>query len=158
MDINDKLKPFVWNVTYNDPHRWQEVYAISGKRVGGWKGVLETIRGRSIGSPAVQLQGCDGLDEFQHLFQSQTHRVSLNFMRTSAGIIGFCKVRLEVYAIPIRRGEWTFEPQQFAPTSETSEAGILRCTRNGHQIQWYVSGLPDVMNRFTGWLEMAQGS
>lgn len=157
MDLNSQLKPFVWNVTYNDPQRWQEVYAISGARMAGLKGVSETLRGRAIGSPVVQLTGCHGLDVFQNLIQTQANRMSLNFMRTKEGIIGFCKVRLEVYAIPIRHGEWKLEMEPSGGT-QPGETIILTCARKGQRVHWQVSGPPEVIRRFTSWLEMAKRS
>ena len=33
----------VWNVTYNDPGRWREVYAVAGPKWGWLEGLIATM-------------------------------------------------------------------------------------------------------------------
>ena len=34
----------VWNVTYNDPARWREVYGVAGPKWGWLEGLIATMK------------------------------------------------------------------------------------------------------------------
>ena len=91
-----------WNVTYNDPNRWKAVYKASGGRLPWWRGVRETFAGLPVGSPKLDLVRVEGITELQELRADLSERTAINFSRTTAGLIAFTKVRLEVYAVPMR--------------------------------------------------------
>ena len=79
----------LWNLTYADPDRWKEVYAISGPPLPWWK--------RS-GSPRMRLmQGpppvSERLDETSDIKWA-------NLQRTQSGAILYFRVRLEVHGMP----------------------------------------------------------
>ncbi|MDE0979689.1 MAG: hypothetical protein OSA78_06830 [Flavobacteriales bacterium] len=97
--------PF-WNLTYNDPNRWREVEAICGRRLTAWQGMRQSFKGRAIGSPRVTLIACSGNADLEAIMESQSERHIINFEQTSGGTIAYFKVRLELYGIPFRRGEW----------------------------------------------------
>ena len=101
--------PF-WNLTYNDPNRWKEVEAICGRRMTAWQGIRESIKGRPIGSPRATLIACSGNEALRAILESQSERRIINFEQTSGGVIAYFKVRLELYGIPFRRGEWVGQP------------------------------------------------
>ena len=94
-----------WNVTYNDPNRWKEVHAICGPKWPWMDAMRQTLKGRPLGSPKLDLVGLEGLSDLQSMRDDLTHRTPVNFQRTQGGVMAFTKVRLEVYAIPIRRQE-----------------------------------------------------
>ena len=47
----------------------------------------------------------EGITELQELRADLSERTAINFSRTAAGLIAFTKVRLEVYAVPMRWSE-----------------------------------------------------
>jgi hypothetical protein len=91
-----------WNVTYNDPNRWKAVFDAAGPRLSWWQGMSETLRGRPVGSPKLDLLSIHGIPELEELRESINERTAVNFQRTEAGLVAYTKVRLEVYAIPFR--------------------------------------------------------
>ena len=83
-----------WNLTYADPDRWKEVYAISGQPLPWWK--------RS-GSPRMRLT--HGPQAIVELIAQTSDVKWANFQRTQAGGILYFRVRLEVYGIPLASGK-----------------------------------------------------
>ena len=79
----------LWNLTYADPDRWQEVYAISGKPLPWWK---------RAGSPRMRL--LDGPDPVSAMIDETSDVKWANLQRTQAGAILYFRVRLEVYGMP----------------------------------------------------------
>ena len=94
-----------WNVTYNDPNRWNEVYAICGTQWSWRQGIRQAWSGQPLGSPKLDLLQVKGIIELQAMRDELNHRTPINFLRTTKGVIAFTKVRLEVYAIPIEESE-----------------------------------------------------
>ena len=84
----------LWNLTYADPDRWAEVYAISGKPLPWWK---------KSGSPRLRL--LDGSAEVQALVDETSDVKWANLQRTQAGAILYFRVRLEVYGLPCAAAE-----------------------------------------------------
>ena len=87
-----------WNLTYNDPDRWREVYAISGDPHGFWK----ALRNGASGSPRGVITNTSS-EEINELISATSAIKYCNFQRTDSGAILFVRVRLEVYGIPLRR-------------------------------------------------------
>ena len=86
-----------WNLTYNDPGRWAEVHAISGKPLNFW----ETLKSGGSGSPRgvmLTFPGGDGL------LTETSNMKYCNAQRMRSGVVLYFKVRLEVYGIPLQRG------------------------------------------------------
>ena len=81
--------PMLWNLTYADPDRWQEVYAISGQPLPWWK---------PAGSPRMRL--LDGPDPVATMIEETSDLKWANLQRTRAGAILYFRVRLEVYGMP----------------------------------------------------------
>jgi|GEM_PF-786414 len=79
----------LWNLTYADPDRWKEVYAISGPPFPWWK--------RS-GSPRMRL--IQGPAPVGKLLEETSDIKWANLQRTQAGAILYFRVRLEVYGMP----------------------------------------------------------
>ena len=79
----------LWNLTYADPDRWREVYAISGPPLPWWK--------RS-GSPRMQL--VQGPPPVAKLLEETSDVKWANLQRTQSGAILYFRVRLEVYGMP----------------------------------------------------------
>ena len=84
----------LWNLTYADPDRWAEVYAISGKPLPWWK---------KSGSPRLRLR--DGSAEVKALVDETADVKWANLQRTQSGAILYFRVRLEVYGVPWNRGD-----------------------------------------------------
>ncbi len=84
-----------WNLTYNDPGRWAEVHAISGKPLSFFAG----IRAGGTGSPRATLLHLPG--DMNELLLETSNAAHCNIQRTAQGGILFFKVRLELYGIPI---------------------------------------------------------
>lgn len=89
----------LWNLTYNDPGRWAEVHAISGKPLGFWA----SLRSGGTGSPRAELVGGSG--EVAELVGVDSARTACNFERTAGGAILYFRSRLEVYGAPLRLGD-----------------------------------------------------
>ena len=89
----------LWNLTYNDPRRWAEVHAISGKPLGFWA----SLKAGGTGSPRAELKGGSG--ELPALVGAESARTVCNFERTAEGAILYFRSRLEVYGAPFRKGE-----------------------------------------------------
>lgn len=85
-------------MTYNDPDRWREVYAISGKPAGFWK----ALRTGATGSPRGVIKACSS-EEMNQLLGATSAIKYCNFQSTEEGAILFVRVRLEVYGFPMRR-------------------------------------------------------
>ena len=84
----------LWNLTYADPDRWAEVYAISGKPLPWWK---------KSGSPRLRL--LDGSAEVKALVDETADVKWANLQRTQSGAILYFRVRLEVYGVPWNQGD-----------------------------------------------------
>lgn len=89
----------LWNLTYNDPRRWAEVHAISGKPLGFWA----SLKAGGTGSPRAELKGGSG--ELPTLVGAESARTVCNFERTAQGAILYFRSRLEVYGAPFCKGE-----------------------------------------------------
>jgi len=89
----------LWNLTYNDPRRWAEVHAISGKPLGFWA----SVKAGGTGSPRAELVGGSG--EVAALVGVESARTACNFERTERGAILYFRSRLEVYGAPLARGD-----------------------------------------------------
>ena len=136
-----------WNVTYNDPNRWKEVYALAGPRLPWWKGIRETVAGRSVGSPKLDLVHITGIPELQALRDELSERTAINFLRTAEGLIAFTKVRLEVYAVPMNWSE--------AVNCSQQGALIVSFERDGHCVELAMRASKSVESRFRNWFEQA---
>lgn len=136
-----------WNVTYNDPNRWKEVHAFAGPRLPWCKGIRETVAGRSLGSPKLDLVHITGIPELQALRDGLSERTAINFLRTAEGLIAFTKVRLEVYAIPIHWNEAVSCTQQGDLT--------VAFERDGHRVELFMRGSKSAEARFRNWFEQA---
>ena len=79
----------LWNLTYADPDRWNEVYAIAGKPLPWWK--------RS-GTPRMRLR--QGPRPVNDLIEETSDVKWANLQRTQSGAIVYFRVRLEVYGMP----------------------------------------------------------
>ena len=108
----------LWNLTYADPDRWAEVYAISGKPLPWWK---------KSGSPRLRL--LDGSAEVKSLVDETADVKWANLQRTQSGAILYFRVRLEVYGMPCAKSEtsWsiTVKPEGSILTLEHSEGPVL---------------------------------
>jgi hypothetical protein len=142
-----------WNVTYNDPNRWNEVYAICGPKWPWLDGVRQSLKGNPLGSPKMDLIGLEGLEELQTMRDVLNHRTGVNFLRTTDGVIAFTKVRLEVYAIPIRCSE-VLEVVD-GPSHDSLGKAEVRITfsRGGQQVTMRMEGSQSATNRMTQWLK-----
>ena len=110
--------PMLWNLTYADPDRWKEVYAISGPPLPWWK--------RS-GSPRMRL--VQGPPPVSALLDETSDIKWANLQRTQSGAILYFRVRLEVYGMPCAKSEtsWsiTVKPEGSILTLEHSEGPVL---------------------------------
>lgn len=84
-----------WNLTYNDPDRWAECYAISGEPVSFLKGIMQG----GTGSPRGVIVSLPG--EAGEMLDETSNVNYCNIQRTESGGILYFKVRLEVYGIPL---------------------------------------------------------
>jgi len=87
----------LWNLTYADPDRWKEVYAISGLPLPWWK--------RS-GSPRMRL--LQGPPPVSDLLNETSDIKWANLQRTQAGAILYFRVRLETYGMPFALSDTTW--------------------------------------------------
>lgn len=142
-----------WNVTYNDPNRWNEVHAICGPRWPWLDGIRQSRKGNPLGSPKMDLIATEGLAELETMRNDLTHRTGVNFLRTTNGVIAFTKVRLEVYAIPIRCGEVLEVIDE--PSHDSPGKAEVRITfsRGGHLVVMRMEGSQSATNRMTQWLK-----
>jgi len=94
-----------WNLTYADPDRWKEVYAVSGPPLPWWK--------RS-GSPRMRL--VQGPDVIMNLVEATSDVKWANLQRTENGAIVYFRVRLEVFGVPCagRLTSWSLEVSEKA--------------------------------------------
>lgn len=136
-----------WNVTYNDPNRWKAIFEVGGARLPWWRGVRETLGGLSVGSPKLDLIHVEGIDDLQTLRQDLSERTSINFSRTSAGLIAYTKVRLEVYAIPMR---WSEEL-----TCTKEEGVVVQFQRGTESVQLHMKASASAEAKFRAWFERA---
>ena len=72
----------LWNLTYADPDRWQEVYAISGKPLPWWK---------RAGSPRMRL--LEGPSPVSDMIEETSNVKWANLQRTQSGAILYFRVR-----------------------------------------------------------------
>lgn len=141
-----------WNVTYNDPNRWNEVYAVCGARWSWRQGIHQAWSGQPLGSPKLDLRQVKGIDELQAMRDVLNHRTPVNFLRTTKGLIAFTKVRLEVYAIPIGESELqrleVIENQEEPGTSTL----VLEFLREAQSVQFFMQGPSAAVIRMEAWL------
>ena len=90
-----------WNLTYNDPDRWREVYAVAGRPLGFSQTLINGFRGRPTGSPRAQLVGASR-PEIQDLLTLTDNLKWANIQRTQNGVILYFRVLLETYGIPFK--------------------------------------------------------
>lgn len=88
-NIKPSGAPMLWNLTYADPVRWQEVYAISGKPLPWWK---------RAGGPRMRL--LEGPSPVSDMIEETSNVKWANLQRTQSGAILYFRVRLEVYGMP----------------------------------------------------------
>ena len=136
-----------WNVTYNDPNRWKAVHEASGGRLPWWRGVRETLAGLPVGSPKLDLVRVEGITELQELRADLSERTAINFSRTSAGLIAYTKVRLEVYAIPMRWNEQLVCSQEGAV--------VVQFQRGAEAVRLHMQGSASAVANFRAWFERA---
>jgi len=91
-----------WNLTYNDPGRWAEVHAISGKPLS----FIAGIKAGGTGSPRGTLLHLP--TELIGMLKETSNADYCNIQRTSDGGILFFKVRLELYGVPINHSDLSF--------------------------------------------------
>ena len=96
----------LWNLTYADPDRWKEVYAISGSPLPWWK--------RS-GSPRMRL--VQGPPAVNALVQETSDIKWANLQRTDSGAILYFRVRLEVYGLHCARKDTSWSLKDSAAPS-----------------------------------------
>jgi hypothetical protein len=94
----------LWNLTYADPDRWKEVYAISGPPLPWWK--------RSGGPRMRLLQAPPPVSD---LLEETSDIKWANLQRTQAGAILYFRVRLEVYGMPCAKAQTTWSFRDTAP-------------------------------------------
>lgn len=116
-----------WNLTYNDPNRWAEVHAISGKPLGFLKGIMQG----GTGSPRGVLIEAPG--ELKALVDETTYVKYCNFQRTESGAILYFKVRLEVYGIPFEKNDLV-AMQMASRKSDAFRYTITLFYRSGKQL------------------------
>jgi len=136
-----------WNVTYNDPNRWKAVYETSGGRLPRWRGVCETFAGLPVGSPKLDLVRVEGITELQELRADLSERTGINFSRTAAGLIAFTKVRLEVYAVPMRWSEQLICSQEGAL--------VVQFQRGAESVRLNMRGSVSAEANFRAWFARA---
>jgi hypothetical protein len=136
-----------WNVTYNDPNRWKAVCEASGGRLPWWRGVRETFAGLPVGSPKLDLVRVEGITELQELRADLSERTAINFSRTAAGLIAFTKVRLEVYAVPMRWSEQLICSQEGA-------LGV-QFQRGAESVRLHMQGSASAAANFQAWFARA---
>lgn len=151
-----KHSRMIWNVTYNDAQRWNEVHAIAGERFPWMKSITESIRGRAIGSPKLDLEALTGLEELERLRIPLNQRTSINFQRTTHGFIAYTKVRLEVYAIPLRFVEVT--SVQTKDSGSTQAILVLDFQRSHQKVTLTMKGARKVVDAAAEWFKMASRS
>ena len=108
----------LWNLTYADPDRWQEVYAISGKPLPWWK---------RAGSPRMRL--LEGPGPVSAMIEETSDVKWANLQRTQAGVILYFRVRLEVYGLPCAAAQTQWHLQVSGERTELHlhhEAGLVR--------------------------------
>ena len=136
-----------WNVTYNDPNRWKAVCEASGGRLPWWRGVRETFAGLPVGSPKLDLVRVEGITELQELRADLSERTAINFSRTAAGLIAFTKVRLEVYAVPMRWSEQLICSQEGAL--------VVQFQRGAESVRLNMRGSVSAEANFRAWFARA---
>ena len=136
-----------WNVTYNDPKRWKAVYESSGGRLPWWRGVRETFVGLPVGSPKLDLVRVEGITELQDLREDLSERTAINFSRTAAGLIAYTKVRLEVYAVPMRWSEQLVCSQEGAL--------MVQFQRGAESVRLHMQGSASAEANFRAWFARA---
>ena len=136
-----------WNVTYNDRNRWKAVYEASGGRLPWWRGVRETFAGLPVGSPKLDLVRVEGITELQELREDLSERTAINFSRTTAGLIAYTKVRLEIYAVPMR---WS---EQLICSKEG--ALVVQFQRGAECVRLHMQGSASAEANFRSWFTRA---
>lgn len=144
-----------WNLTYNDPDRWREVYAISGQPLGFVAGIRASLSGRSTGSPKAELvdASCENLRD---LLQLTSNLKWANAQRTQQGIVLYFRVLLETYGLPMRRGEVSLGLLQ--PAGDSTMLLTLTAHRHSYSQEWIqLQGPAERMQSLRAWLSDALG-
>jgi hypothetical protein len=102
----------------------------------------------------LDLVGLEGLGDLQSMRDELTHRTPVNFQRTQGGVMAFTKVRLEVYAIPIRRQELELLRIEPSETSATLAMLTLEFKREGHSVRILMEGTKSMVNRMESWFRL----
>ncbi len=155
MTPNHNELPF-WNLTYNDPGRWREVERICGSRVTAWQGILKSLRGNPVGSPRAALFACSGDNKLVALIETHSDKRTLNLEQTTKGAIAYFKVRLELYGIPFRRGEWVGCEQQ-PKTDDSPPTFDLKFQREGEEHIFQISAPQSTIDALKRWLNNCLG-
>jgi len=116
-----------------------------------WQGIRESIKGRPIGSPRATLIACSGNEALEDILTSQSERRIINFEQTAGGVIAYFKVRLELYGIPFRRGEW-IGGQQVNRDGSLSTYD-LTFQREGVSFVFQTDAPESTMTQLQGWLD-----
>ncbi len=88
-----------WNLTYNDPGRWEEVYAVCGRPLSFW----QSVKMGGSGSPRGVLVAAPGFLGEQ--LNETSYVKYCNVQRMDGGGLLYCKIRLEVYGLPLAKGD-----------------------------------------------------
>ncbi|NQX93049.1 MAG: hypothetical protein HRT74_13170 [Flavobacteriales bacterium] len=89
-----------WNLSYNDPKRWNEVFQVSGARYK----FFERIKAKASGSPRSVLKEAPN-QELDALLKSTTPIKYCNWEVTKNGGILYVRVLLETYGIPVSKDD-----------------------------------------------------
>ena len=116
-----------------------------------WQGIRESIKGRPIGSPRATLIACSGNGALEDILESQSERRIINFEQTSEGVIAYFKVRLELYGIPFRRGEWIGGQQVHRDGSLSTHD--LKFHREGVAFVFQTDAPESTITQLQGWLD-----
>lgn len=86
-----------WNLTYNDPERWEQVYTVCGRPLA----FMQMLRLGGSGSPRGVLVSAPG--HLGDMLEETSYVKYCNVQRMSEGGLLYCKVRLEVFGLPVDR-------------------------------------------------------
>jgi hypothetical protein len=111
------------------------------------------MKGNPLGSPKMDLIGLEGLGELQEMREDLTHRTGVNFLRTMDGIVAFTKVRLEVYAIPIRSAEVLEVIDELSHDAPGKAEVQITFSRDQHKVTMRMEGSQSSAKRMMKWLK-----
>ena len=111
----------LWNLTYADPDRWQEVYAISGKPLPWWK---------RAGSPRMRL--LEGPGPVSDMIEETSDVKWANLQRTQAGaILYFGSASKSMVCLALRQ-------RRIGTSTKQGAARIAPAPRAGAGAPWIV--------------------